>query len=103
MNDVLEHLDTLRRPRLLIRAARIGLQEYRRDLHLRRLLSCSGTWRSGKALHALIELEETLNLQRREGAAAYSACRHVDILIAMMAEARLLRSTEVADAAEPAP
>ncbi|MDR9483988.1 MAG: DUF6477 family protein [Sediminimonas sp.] len=103
MNDVLAHLDTLRRPRLLIRAARIGLQEYRRDLHLRRLLSCGGTWHSGKALHALIELEETLNLQRREGAAAYSACRHVDILIAMMAEARLLRSTEVADAAEPAP
>lgn len=97
MNDVLAQLDTLRRPRLLIRAARIGLQDYRREIHLRRLLPCGGDWRSTKALRALIEMEEMLNVQRCDGAAAYSACRHVDILIAMMAEARLLRSARPAD------
>lgn len=97
MNDVLDHLDTLRRPRLLIRAARIGLQEYRREIHLRRLLPCGGDWHSTKALRALIEMEEMLNVQRRDGAAAYSACRHVDILIAMMAEAQMLRSASTAD------
>ncbi len=95
MNDVLAHLNTLRRPRLLIRAARIGQQDYRRDLHLNRLLPCGANRHSGMTLRALIDMEEILNTQRRDGAAAYSACRHVDILIAMMAEARLLRSADI--------
>ncbi len=38
MHDILGTLRALRRPPLLIRAARIGLQDYRREVHLRRLL-----------------------------------------------------------------
>ena len=53
MNDLLMKLDTLKRPRLLIRAARIGMAEYRRDVHLRRHLgqgAAATQWRrSGPA------------------------------------------------------
>ena len=91
-DDVLDHLDTLRRPRLLIRAARIGLQDHGHDGHLRRLLPDGATGRGAGALRALIGIEAEIDAQRRAGAAGYSACRHVDVLIAMMGEARLLRA-----------
>jgi hypothetical protein len=93
MDELLKHLDTLRRPRLLIRAARIGLQEYCREGHLRRLLPGTEPGRGAATLRALIEMEAALDAQRRAGAACYSACRHVDVLIAMMGEARLLRAS----------
>ena len=92
MDDVLDHLDTLRRPRLLIRAARIGVQDYCREGHLRRLLPGRDAMRGPAVLRALIEMEAALDARRLAGAAGYSACRHVDVLIAMMGEARLLRA-----------
>ncbi|MEL7088895.1 MAG: DUF6477 family protein, partial [Planctomycetota bacterium] len=38
MQDVLTMLQCLHRPRLLMRAARIGAEDYRRAAHLPRLL-----------------------------------------------------------------
>lgn len=93
MNDLLTKLDTLKRPRLLIRAARLGMAEYRRDVHLRRHLGQGPLPRSGAALARLVEIESGLNDQRRERDAGYSPVKHVDLLIAMMAEARILRTT----------
>ncbi len=94
MKDVLNILTTLRRPRILIRAARIGAAEYRRDAHLRRHLGYGPLPRSGPALMGLVEMEAALEDQRRDSSASYSATRHVDVLIAMMGEARILRSTQ---------
>ena len=91
MQDVLSYMSTLNRPRLLVRAARIGAQEYRRDLHLPRLLGHSRLPRSGDALMRLSELESEVNARRLREDAGYSLTRHIDILIAMVAEARLLR------------
>ena len=93
MTDIFSFLNTLRRPHLLIRAARIGVDEYRRDPHLRRLLGYGTLPRSGAALMRLVEIESELNTQRREEDAGYSAMRHVEVLIAMMGEARLLRAS----------
>ncbi len=93
MNDLLMKLDNLKRPRLLIRAARIGMDEYRRDVHLRRHLGQGPLPRSGAALERLVEIESGLNEQRRERNAGYSSIKHVDLLIAMMGEARILRAT----------
>ncbi|MFX0544427.1 DUF6477 family protein [Roseovarius sp. S1116L3] len=93
MHDILKALDTLRRPRLLIRAARIGAAEYRRDAHLRRHFGYGALPRSAAALERLVEMEEALNQQRQIGTGGYSATRHVEILIAMMGEARILRGT----------
>ncbi len=92
MQDILEMLDQLRRPRLLIRAARAGAEGYARAPHLRRLLGGGETPRTGEALIRLLEMERDLDDTRRAGDPGYSAVRHVDMLIAMMGEARLLRA-----------
>jgi hypothetical protein len=92
MQDVMSMLNALRRPQLLIRAARFGAQEYRRDKHLQRLLGYGALPRPAAAVLCLMEIERTLNEQRNNDDAGYVLSRHVDVLIAMMGEAQLLRS-----------
>jgi hypothetical protein len=89
MQDFRTFLSQLRRPRLLVRAARHGLQDYRRDRDLARLIHAT-TLRPEAALEELFETEEMLEKTRRAGDANYSIARHIEVLIAMMAEARLL-------------
>lgn len=98
MQDILSMLNTLRRPRLLIRAARIGAQEYRRERHLQRLLGYGALPRPAAALMRLMEIERSMNEQRNGDDAGYSLTRHLDILIAMMGEAQLLRAMRPAPA-----
>ena len=93
MQDILSMLNALRRPRLLIRAARIGAQDYSRDRHLKRLLGYGSLPRPAVALMQLMELERALDDQRREEDAGYSLTRHLDVLIAIMGEARVLAAT----------
>lgn len=85
-----DRLAALRRPRLLIRAARFGQAEYSRTRDLRRVLQIPAAPSPEAALHALIRTEQELETARRQGTAAYSLLRHIDVLIALMAEARLL-------------
>lgn len=92
MQDLLTMLTTLRRPRLLIRAARLGVQDYRRDRHLQRLLGYGSLPRPAAALMRLMEMERAMNEQRQNDDAGYSLPRHLDVLIAMMGEAQLLRA-----------
>ena len=96
MLDVYSQLQSLRRPRLLIRAARIGAQDYARERHLRRLLGYGSLPRSGAAVIQLIELERTMNDMRSNEDSGYSLTRHLDILIALIGEARLLASARPA-------
>lgn len=93
MQDVLSMLQTLRRPRLLMRAARIGADDYRRQSFLPRLLGYGVMPRHGAALIKLMEIEAELNLQRKTADTGYSLVRHVDVLIAMVGEAREMRAT----------
>ena len=90
MTDLPSRLAGLRRPRLLIRAARFGLSEYRRTPALRRLFAAAGARTSAQIVATLLEREADLDSRRRAGDAAYSVARHVEVLIALMAEARLL-------------
>lgn len=92
MRDIHSLLATLHRPRLLMRAARIGAQEYRRGAHLPRLLGYGVLPRHGDALLRLVDLEAELNSYRKAGDAAYNLVRHIDVLIAIVAEARLLQA-----------
>ncbi|WP_417524090.1 DUF6477 family protein [Marinovum sp.] len=91
MQDALTLLRKLRRPRLLIRAARAGLADYRREVHLRRSLGTEPPRRAGPALIRLIEIETDLNDARLRKCASYSVARHVEVLVAMMGEAQLMR------------
>ncbi len=86
----LKALRRLRRPKLLIRAARFGLAEYDRDRDLRRLMRVPFAPAPRKTVPRLIEEEARLEDIRKSGGAAYSPARHVEVLIALMAEARLL-------------
>jgi hypothetical protein len=90
MSDFRMMLTGLRRPRLLMNAARFGLEDYRRDRDLRRLVRCDHS--PEKTVACLLEVEERLESYRLRGDAAYSVTRHVDVLIALMAETQLLRS-----------
>ena len=80
-------LAAIRRPRILIRAARAGLAGYHRDRDLRRLLR-TGRLAPGAALARLITEERELEHRRRGGEATYALARHVAILTALIAEAR---------------
>ncbi len=90
MSDLLSVVSELRRPRLLIRAARAGLAEYNRNRDLKRLMRIAEAPAPDRALSALMAEEERIEATRRSGDASYSFLRHIDVLIAMMAEARLL-------------
>ncbi len=92
MQDLISMLNAIRRPQLLIRAARHGMQEYRRDRHLQRLLGYGSLPRPAVAILRLMEIERALNEQRQQDDAGYSLPRHVDILIALMGEAQLVRN-----------
>ena len=81
-------LADLRRPQLLIRAARCGLADYRRDRDLRRLLD--GQPSPDRAVRRLLTEEERLEEIRCSGEASYSVTRHIEVLIALMSEVRLL-------------
>ncbi|MEX0369157.1 MAG: DUF6477 family protein [Tateyamaria sp.] len=94
MQDILSMLGALRRPRLLMRAARIGAEDYRRSAHLPRLLGYGQLPRHGAALIRLIEIEGELNAQRVSDDSSYSLLRHIDILIAIVGEARILRAAQ---------
>lgn len=103
MDNAITLLDQMQRPRILVMAARHALTEYRRDSHLPRALrhlGARGMPAPGRAFDMLIELEATMDAQRRERAATWRADRHVLVLCALMAEARILAACADATAQE---
>lgn len=91
MQDINSFAESLRRPALLIRAARAGLAHYNRNRDLRRLMQdCVPP--PTEAVRRLIDAESRVEERRQAGDAGYSLTRHVTLLIALMAELRLLRA-----------
>ena len=88
MSDLFSVLETIRRPRLLMQAARHGLSAYRRSRDLRRLIGIEES--TAGAVTRLISEEEKLERTRIAGAADYSPARHVELLAALIAEASRL-------------
>ena len=88
MTDFRKVLADLRRPRLLIRAARFGLTDYRRERDLRRIVAPLAT--PERTLPHLVAEEDRMETSRQMGDAGYSIAPHIEILIALMAEVRLL-------------
>ncbi|WP_170358209.1 DUF6477 family protein [Ruegeria arenilitoris] len=96
MQDLMTMITTLRRPRLLARAAKHGAQDYDRDRHLQRILGYGSLPGTGAALMRLMEMEREVNTQRVEEDAAYSLVRHLDLLIALLGEAQLFQASRAA-------
>ena len=81
-------LTSLRRPRLLIRAARFGIADYDRRRALPRLVDIACGAENAKILDALLLAEADAENQRRAGFATYSIARHIELLVALMVESR---------------
>ena len=90
MTDFIERLTKLHRPRLLIRAARFGMDDYNRNRDLKRLIRQAPAPSPALALERLLAEEARAEETRLSGDACYSVARHVDLLIAVLSEARLL-------------
>lgn len=88
----------LRRPKLLVRAARAGLSQWNRRRDLRRVLKSDDLPCSASALQRLRTEEMQLNAARCEGQADYDLHRHILLLIAILAE-----TAELAARPLPAP
>lgn len=93
MSDFRMILANLRRPRLLMRAARFGLGDYRRERDLRRIVRCSLS--PEDTVPSLMSVEAELEETRLAGDMSYSVARHIEVLIALLAEAQLLRRATI--------
>ncbi len=89
MSDFRKLLAEMRRPSILMRAARHGLADYQRGQWLRRLCLMENS--PERTLAQLFSYEEQLEATRLRGDATYSISRHIDVLIALLGEASLLR------------
>jgi len=96
MTDVVSLVAALRRPPLLTRAARLGQAEYSRTRDLRRLMRTPVAPTPEKAVATLLAEEQELEATRQSGAAGYNLLRHIEVLIAMVAETRLLARSQAA-------
>ena len=89
MFNIHELLKQLRRPKILVRAAKLALPEYNRDVDLRRITRMARTPTIAVALDKLLQQEDSLESARVSGKAAYDVHRHIQVLTAILAEARL--------------
>ncbi len=89
MNDCMTMLESLRRSRLLISAARLGVQDYRRERDLKRLIKTTRVPGPRRAIMHLLQIESGLEEARKLGEGRYSVVRHVEVMIALMGEAAL--------------
>lgn len=95
MQDLQTRIATLKRPALLARAARFGIDEYRRDIHLRRILQADPLPRSADALMRLLDLEQDAEHRRTARDGSYAVARHVELLIAIAGEARIMQASRL--------
>lgn len=93
MLDLHSQLRLLKRPRLLVQAARFGLEEYRRERDLPRALQTESLPRTADALMRLLSREAELNDARLRNAAHYDLATHIAVLTAIMAEAQVLQDS----------
>ncbi|RMD90347.1 MAG: hypothetical protein D6811_10785 [Alphaproteobacteria bacterium] len=89
MSTIMHSLATLRRPRLLISAARHGLADYNRSRDLARLLRRAEAPAPQEALGELVTAEAEIEATRTARSAGYSAARHGEVLTALLGELRL--------------
>ena len=92
MKDIISQVMSLKRPEILVRAARFGIDDYTRDKHLKRCLKKENLPTPGQALVVLLDIEKQLNSDRATKSGGYQVTKHIDILVAIMAEAQLFRT-----------
>lgn len=89
----------LRRPRLLIAAAKAGQSGWNRDRGLRGLLRLEPLPGTLQLMRLLLAQEAVCDQHRREKSAEYDLQRHILFLIAILAEVRLAAGDHAASRA----
>ena len=89
MFNIINLLENLRRPKILVRAARLGLSDYNRETDLVRITRTSKTSSPAAIVDRLLSQEQNLEMARKTGDASYSVQRHIRVLTAVLAEAKL--------------
>lgn len=87
MTDTMTLLRSIKRPALLMQAARLAQRDYARAPNLRRILPGAQPKGPRETVLCLMEAERPMEEARREGSAAYSPARHVTVLAALVNEA----------------
>ncbi|MBL4806113.1 MAG: hypothetical protein JKY31_02360 [Rhodobacteraceae bacterium] len=81
-------LANLRRPRILLIASRIGGADYRRNRDLARLFKDRRPAHQNALIGALKDMENQIEMSRKLGDGTYSARRHVQVMTALLIEAK---------------
>ena len=89
--DVFSVLETMKRPKLLMLAARHRLKDYTREKDLKKLTHTDYLPGPSEAILLLVSLEKTMDLKRTEEDGTYNVYRHVDVLGAILGEALLMK------------
>ena len=89
MTDIFTLLENLRRPKILIRAARLQSADYNRETDLRFIVRTRKTPPPHEAMAHLLDREGGLEEARVSGEAGYNPHEHIRVLGALLAEARL--------------
>lgn len=79
----------------MIDAAKYGMSDYNRERVLKRLMRGAALPSPRKAVSTLLTTEETLETARKSGDASYNVSRHVEVLIALLAEARQMANPKL--------
>lgn len=90
-------LAALRRPRILIGAARFGVAQYDREAVLRRIFGETIPAPGEPCLRHLLKHEAAMDAARKNALGSYAIADHIDALAAIMAESRLLHERGVMD------
>ena len=92
MCNITAELAALKRPGLLVKAATLGTSQYQRRRDLRRMLRAAIPASPKAALETLLPLEASIERRRLTADRNYSFSRHVDVLVALLAEAQAFRT-----------
>ncbi|WP_339112591.1 DUF6477 family protein [Thioclava sp. GXIMD2076] len=91
MTEFDNRLEKLKRPKLLVRAARIGAALYKPERDLRRIMVLYQITNTADILTQLLEKEAEIDSVRRRVATQwgkYDPARHIELLAAIIWEAR---------------
>ena len=88
--DLITQLETVKRPSLLMRAARHGRNLYDRKRDLARILPQQASTLQCDIVKSLMIIEDEHEKKRHQNDAAYFVTEHVECLSALLAESVLL-------------
>ena len=84
MNNIQTQLNALQRPKLLIRAARVGVKDFQIDRDLRKINGSAEQKSTPKLIDALFLEELRLNEERLQNDPAYNVRNHIRALTALI-------------------